>query len=46
VKGQFELAPGTVVDDGLEEQAQDAEALGDEEQVTDRIAERDGALEC
>jgi hypothetical protein len=42
---QLELARGTIVADGLDEQVQDAEALGDEQQVSDRIEEGDGALD-
>jgi hypothetical protein len=43
---QLELARGsTVVDDRLEEQVQDAEALGDEQQVPDWVKECEGALD-
>jgi hypothetical protein len=41
---QLKLARGTVATDGLEEQVQDAEALGDEQQVPDGIEERHRAL--
>jgi hypothetical protein len=36
IEREFELACGTVINDGLEEQVQDAEPLGDEELVPDR----------
>jgi hypothetical protein len=39
------LARGAIVDHGLKEQGQDAEALGNEQQVPDRIEEREGALD-
>jgi hypothetical protein len=43
VERQLELACGTVIDHGLEEQVQNAEAFGDKEQFPDRIEERGGA---
>jgi hypothetical protein len=42
---ELQLSRRTVIADRRDEQVQDAEALGDEEQVSDRIEERDGALD-